>query len=217
MNLVTEQSGYLLLGVFGLAMIGITYAFARWRCVDTRDGFLVANRNVNWILGGASIAASWIWAPALFVSVQMAYQKGLWVTDVSKTKAGAPAVKAARLAMLGISLAGLAVAVAIQFIPGIGLKQLWWVFNAIAACVALPTVLSLYWDGLNERGVFWGVVISFCLGLPLFVWANVIEQPAYIVASSLFIVLTSASFCVMLRDPLPQLQPSAVPVEAQSM
>ena len=58
-------------------MVGITWAFARWRNCDTTEGFLVANRNVNWMLGGASIAASWIWAPALFVSVQMAYQKGL--------------------------------------------------------------------------------------------------------------------------------------------
>ena len=27
--------------------------------------------------GGTSIAASWIWAPALFVSVQLAYEKGI--------------------------------------------------------------------------------------------------------------------------------------------
>ena len=33
--------------------------------------------STNWFVGGSSIAASWIWAPALFVSVQLAYQKGL--------------------------------------------------------------------------------------------------------------------------------------------
>ena len=38
---------------------------------------MVAERNVSWWLGATSIAASWIWAPALFVSVQVAYEKGL--------------------------------------------------------------------------------------------------------------------------------------------
>jgi Na+/proline symporter len=470
-RLVSEQFGYILLAVFGLSMVTITYAFARWQRWDTKEGFLVANRDVNWMLGGASIAASWIWAPALFVSVQMAYQKGLaglfwfafpnvialavfamfaprirrrmpqgftfpqyirqrlgservhkvflvphffyqlmavtvqiyaggsllsmltglpvnvlmpallaialtytlisglvatvvtdfvhlamifvigaailpwtcsaaggmsavsagfagteniksifdpsvafsfgivtsiglisgaisdqqywqrafaireqdlgkayvfgaflfglvpvaisslgflaanptlgislpqgadvaligvqtivhflpswavalfvlmvlgalssaldsglsaasslWVTDVYKGADGADAVKAARFAMIGISLAGMAVALSIQFIAGLGLKQLWWVFNAIAACVAVPTVLSLYWDGLSERGVFWGVVVSFCVGLPLFIWANLSEQNLYIVGSSLFIIAISTTFCVALRQ-----------------
>src|SRR5260221_13469182 len=58
-------------------MLLITYVFARWDKWRTKDGFLVAGRNVGWLLGGFSIAASWIWAPALFVSIQMAYQKGL--------------------------------------------------------------------------------------------------------------------------------------------
>ena len=125
----------------------------------------------------------------------------LFVTDVYSGKPGIEAVRAARLAMLGISLAGPAVALSIQFIPGLGLKQLWWVFNAIAACVVVPTVLSLYWDGLSERGVFFGVIVSFCVGLPLFIFANVTEQPAYIVASSLLIVAVSAVICLLLRKP----------------
>lgn len=486
MKLVSEQFGYILLACFGLAMVAITYAFARWRSWDTREGFLVANRNVNWLMGGASIAASWIWAPALFVSVQMAYQKGLaglfwftfpnvvalaifalfaprirqrmpagftfpqyikhrlgservhkiflfphffyqlmavtvqiyaggsllsmltgipvnvimpallaialtytlisglvatvvtdfvhlamifiigalilpwtcsaagglaavcagfagtenikslfdpgvafsfgivssiglisgaisdqqywqrafaikkedlgkaylfgsllfgmvpiamaslgflaanpqlgiklphttdmaligvqtivhflpswavalfvlmvlgglssaldsglaaasslWVTDVCPEKTGPEAVKAARLAMLGISLAGLVVALAIQFVPGLGLKQLWWVFNAIAACVAVPTVLSLYWDGLSERGVFWGIVASFFVGLPLFVLSNLSDEPAYIVASSVFIIFVSTAFCLMLRRPA--LVALANPVQAEEL
>ncbi|MFH1220995.1 MAG: hypothetical protein V1694_11155, partial [Candidatus Eisenbacteria bacterium] len=40
-------------------------------------GFLVAWRDVPWYLAAPSVAASWIWAPALFVSVQKAYELGL--------------------------------------------------------------------------------------------------------------------------------------------
>ena len=77
MAYITPTAGYWFLIIFGIIMILITYFFARWKRWHTKDGFLVANRRVGWFIGGSSIAASWIWAPALFVSVQMAYQQGL--------------------------------------------------------------------------------------------------------------------------------------------
>ncbi len=76
-SLVSQNTGYLILILFGIFMILLTYFFARWRKWKTKEGFLVAGRNVHWLLGGPSIAASWIWAGALFVSIQLAYQKGL--------------------------------------------------------------------------------------------------------------------------------------------
>ena len=77
MGTISQSSGYLLLAIYGVAMVLITWFFARWKKYKTIQGFLVAERNVKWWLGATSIAASWIWAPALFISVQMAFQKGL--------------------------------------------------------------------------------------------------------------------------------------------
>ncbi|HIH10955.1 TPA: hypothetical protein HA241_02100, partial [Candidatus Woesearchaeota archaeon] len=77
MAYLSQSTGYLTLLFYGLFMILITYFFARWRKYKSIQGFLVAERNVNWWLGATSIAASWIWAPALFVSTQFAYQQGL--------------------------------------------------------------------------------------------------------------------------------------------
>ena len=74
---LTATQGYILLAAYGALMIVITYVFARWKRYRSIQGFLVAERNVSWWLGATSIAASWIWAPALFVSVQSAYQQGL--------------------------------------------------------------------------------------------------------------------------------------------
>ena len=56
-----------------------------------------------------------------------------------------------RLAMLGITILGFLVALAAANIPGFGLKHLWWIFNTVAACVVVPTVLSLYWNRLDAR------------------------------------------------------------------
>ena len=77
MAFVTQLTGYSFLLIFGICMVLITYFFARWKRWHTKEGFLVAGRKVGWFIGGSSIAASWIWAPALFVSVQIAYEKGL--------------------------------------------------------------------------------------------------------------------------------------------
>lgn len=42
----------------------------------SHEWFLVGNRKVGWKIMAFSIAASWIWAPALFVSSQIAYTQG---------------------------------------------------------------------------------------------------------------------------------------------
>ncbi len=78
MNVLSQGQGYILIAVFGLAMVAITWLVSRekrWK--TTGAGFLVAGREVSWRIGAPSIAASWIWAPALFVSVQTAYELGL--------------------------------------------------------------------------------------------------------------------------------------------
>lgn len=107
-------------------------------------------------------------------------------------------VKHSRKAMFWITVLGLLVALAANYIPGFGLKHLWWIFNTIAACVVVPTVLSLYWNRLDARGVFWGVLVAFVVGVPLFIYGNIIDKPIWIVGSSLFIILVSTGFCLAM-------------------
>ena len=107
-------------------------------------------------------------------------------------------VKNAQIAMLGITILGFLVALAANYIPGFGLKHLWWIFNTVAACVVVPTVLSLYWSRLDARGVFWGVLIAFVVGIPLFVYGNIIDKPVWIVGASLFIIAVSTFFCLIM-------------------
>ncbi len=122
----------------------------------------------------------------------------LWVTDVVKSENDNAAVAAARKAIVGMGVVGLLVALGVLYVPGLGLQQLWWIFNTIAASVAVPTILSLYWDRLDERGVFWGVLSSFVIGVPFFVYTNVLGDPFWIVAASLGVVLLSTVFCLVM-------------------
>lgn len=61
----------------------LVYFYER-RKAQTAERFLVADRRIDGLTGALSIAASWIWAPALFVSTQIGFKWGfsglLWFT-----------------------------------------------------------------------------------------------------------------------------------------
>ncbi len=67
--------GIIVLILYSALMIGATLLFTRK--TDSAESFHVADRNVGTIVSALSIAATWIWAPALFVSGQQAYMNGL--------------------------------------------------------------------------------------------------------------------------------------------
>ncbi len=155
------------------------------------------------------------WAVFLFVIMLLAglcstldsglsATSSLWVTDVAKPGTDKEAIASSRKAMFGVSILGLAVALTALYIPDFGLKHLWWVFNTVAACVVVPTILSLYWDRLSEKGVFWGVLTSFVVGIPLFIYGNIIDKPIWIVGTTLFIIAISTAFCLVMPKSLKQ-------------
>ncbi len=182
-------------------------------------GFIGANSSLGIVLPegvdvsmiGVQAVATLLpaWAVFLFVVMLLAglsstldsglsAASSLWVTDVSKATTDAAAVKSARWSMVGMMGLGLAVALLVISIPQFGLFHLWWIFNTIAATVVVPTVLSLYWDRLDARGVFWGVIVSFVIGLPLFIYGNLINSPVWTVVTSVGIVAVSTLFCLAM-------------------
>ncbi|MCX4294339.1 MAG: hypothetical protein OSJ56_09825 [Prevotella sp.] len=68
--------GYILtiLVVYTLTMFVAT-VFMTKKENDVKS-FCVGNRNTGWFVSALSIAATWIWAPALFTSVETAYRNG---------------------------------------------------------------------------------------------------------------------------------------------
>lgn len=74
MSVLSYGNGFVLMGTFWAMMLGITAMQSKR---NTKESFLVADRNIGWLVGSFSIAASWIWAPALFISSQKAFEAGL--------------------------------------------------------------------------------------------------------------------------------------------
>jgi Na+/proline symporter len=134
-------------------------------------------------------------------ALMLRHEKGESLSDAEKlTKhlLDARRLAGSRATMVWLTIVGFLVALAVIYIPHFGLQQLWWVFNTVAACVMVPTILSLYWERLSTRGVFWGVLIAFFVGLPLFIYSNYTEKPVWIVGSALFVVGVTLAFCLAL-------------------
>lgn len=67
--------GFMILAVYEAVMLAATLIFARHGSGE--EDFMVADRNMGTVSSAMSIAATWIWAPALFVSAKMAYTSGV--------------------------------------------------------------------------------------------------------------------------------------------
>lgn len=69
------MNGIIVLIVYGVLMIGATLLFTKKES-DT-ESFLVSNRKMKTLISAMSIAATWIWAPALLTSAEKAYTNGI--------------------------------------------------------------------------------------------------------------------------------------------
>lgn len=62
--------------VYSIIVI-LTGVYSYFRNDKSEDEYLVCGRKQGWVSSGLSIAATWIWAPAMFVSAQQAYEGGI--------------------------------------------------------------------------------------------------------------------------------------------
>ena len=62
------------LSAYTLMMLGATVLMTKKE--NHAERFCVGDRNAGWGMSALSIAATWIWAPALFTSAENAYARG---------------------------------------------------------------------------------------------------------------------------------------------
>lgn len=67
--------GFIVLAVYAVLMVMVTICLSRRS--RTTDNFHVADRKLGLFQSAMSIAATWIWAPALFTSAEKAYTNGI--------------------------------------------------------------------------------------------------------------------------------------------
>lgn len=67
---------YTLIVLLAYAAVMLVVTVLMTKKENNIERFCVGNRNTGWMVSALSIAATWIWAPALFTSTENAYTKG---------------------------------------------------------------------------------------------------------------------------------------------
>lgn len=73
---LTSTEGIWVLVAFSIIMVAAVFTFTRGTS-KTLLSFVLANRSVGAVAGGFSLAVTFIWAPAIFVSAMQSFNKGL--------------------------------------------------------------------------------------------------------------------------------------------
>ena len=105
-------------------------------------------------------------------------------------------MKAAKLSMLAI----LAMGILIANIPGVTVTHLFLFYGTLRSATLLPTVFTLTSVKASARGVFVGIILSLCCGLPLFAYGNIFGIAQYKTLGSLLTVLTAGvASCIITK------------------
>ena len=106
-------------------------------------------------------------------------------------------VRAARFAMIVVTI----IAIPIANIPGLTILYLFLLYGTLRSSVMLPTVFAILGKRMSERGLFYGILTSMIVGLPIFAYGNFTGNIPMIVFGSLFTILASGIMAVR-RKPL---------------
>lgn len=104
-------------------------------------------------------------------------------------------VKLARMAMVAVTV----IAVLIANIPGLTILYLFLLYGTLRSSVMLPTVFAILGKRMTEKGLFYGILTSMLVGLPVFAYGNLIGNIPLIVAGSLFTILASGLIALDYR------------------
>lgn len=138
-----------------------------------------------------SILPSWVLIPFLFMILS-----GLLSTVDSNLCSAASlttdfkitnSLKVSKCTMVAL----LVVAIAIANIPGLTVTHLFLFYGTLRASTLLPTVITLIGKKLTKNGVYYGILSSLIVGLPIFAYGSIFNIAIYKTIGSLLTVLLS--------------------------
>jgi Na+/proline symporter len=181
--------GALLFAAVPLSMGILGYIAAGSGAVITDAGL------VNFQLIDA-IFPKWVMVPFLFMVVS-----GLLSTVDSNLCAAASLtsdfgadLKTSKISMIVL----LALGIGIANIPGLTVTHLFLFYCTLRATTFLPTAMTLSGKKLSANGVFFGVLASFVIGLPIFAYGNLAGLAVWKTVGSLVTVLLSGIVAYVL-------------------
>ena len=105
-------------------------------------------------------------------------------------------VKVARIAMVIVSI----FAVCVANIPGITITYLFLFYGTLRSSVMLPTIFAIKGYKMSESGLFYGIIASLCVGLPIFAIGNLNGWVPMIITGSLLTIGLSGIISIIKKD-----------------
>lgn len=109
------------------------------------------------------------------------------VVRFAKDKSDANSVRIARMTMIVVAI----LAIGVANIPGIQITYLFLFYGTLRSSVMLPTIFAIKGYKMSEKGLYYGIITSLTVGLPLFAIGNLKGIIPMILTGSLFTILAS--------------------------
>ena len=102
-------------------------------------------------------------------------------------------IKASRFSMLII----LIVAMSISLLPNVQILYIQLLVGSFRAALLVPTILGLFWKKLSGRAAFIGMLTGILVGVPLFVYGTVVNNPTISSFGSLLPIVISSIISIV--------------------
>jgi len=99
----------------------------------------------------------------------------------------------------GSMVISILIGVIIANIPGIQILYLFLLYGTLRASTFLPTVISLSKENVSEKAMFWGILSSIIIGLPVFAYGKFSGNITLIVGGSLLTMLISGMSVLLVK------------------
>ena len=102
----------------------------------------------------------------------------------------------AKMAMIAVAI----FAIIIANIPGMTILYLFLLYGTLRSSVMLPSVWAIKGVKMSEGGLFWGILLSICVGLPIFAYGNLTGNVPLIVTGSLLTIGLSGVLSLFSKE-----------------
>lgn len=118
------------------------------------------------------------------------------VVRFAKDKSDVNSVRIGRATMIIVTILGIGVA----NIPGIQITYLFLFYGTLRSSVMLPTIFAIKGYRMSEKGIYYGIITSLTIGLPIFAIGNLNGNIPMILTGSLFTILASGIMALKLKN-----------------
>lgn len=113
-----------------------------------------------------------------------------------KNKSDKNSVVIARMTMVVVAI----LAVGVANIPGIQITYLFLFYGTLRSSVMLPTIFAIKGYRMSEKGLYYGIITSLVVGLPIFAIGNLNGIIPMILIGSLSTILASGVMALTIKE-----------------